>query len=96
MCWWAIASHRGPAKVAVWIRAPWSHYLFLDDPRTQRVVGEPQRRQPEVHQPICKARASPSCKEFHFPHKRAAMVVLEREAFFEQYGPGERAMNAPC
>ncbi|MEM8290506.1 GNAT family N-acetyltransferase, partial [Morganella morganii] len=32
-------AHRGPHKVACWLSAL-VHYLFLDDPRSQRVVAE--------------------------------------------------------
>lgn len=78
--------HRGPAKVAVWMRSM-SHYLFLDDPRTQRVVGEPRVDNLKFIAYL-QSQGFAKLKEFHFPHKRAAMVVLEREAFFEQYGPG--------
>lgn len=77
--------HRGPAKVAAWMRAM-SHYLFLDDPRTQRIVGEPRS---DNHKFISYLQSVgfAKLKEFNFPHKRAAMLVLEREAFFDQYGP---------
>ncbi|GAB3263186.1 GNAT family N-acetyltransferase [Chitinimonas naiadis] len=77
--------HRGPAKVVVWMRAV-SHYLFLDDPRTQRIVGEPRVDNARFIAYL-QSQGFGKLKEFNFPHKRAAMVVLEREAFAEQYGP---------
>lgn len=77
--------HRGPAKVSAWLRAT-CHYLFLDEPRTQRVVGEP--RVDNTHFiAYLQQQGFAKLKEFDFPHKRAAMMVLEREAFFGQYGP---------
>ncbi|AIR91420.1 GNAT family N-acetyltransferase [Pseudomonas cremoricolorata] len=73
---------RGPHKVASWMSAL-VHYLFLDDPRTQRVVAEPRadnQRMIEYMQ-----RQGFHCdKEFDFPHKRAALMVLGRERFFER------------
>ncbi|GLR12222.1 hypothetical protein GCM10007907_10120 [Chitinimonas prasina] len=79
------SQHRGPAKVTVWIRAI-CHYLFLDDPRTQRIVGEPRVDNVKFISYV-QSQGFAKCKEFNFPHKRAAMMLLEREAFFDQYGP---------
>jgi len=75
-------SHRGPHKVASWLTAL-THFLFLDDPRTQRVVAEPRadnaRMIGHMHS------AGFHCqKEFDFPHKRAALMMIERERFFER------------
>ncbi|CAG8870125.1 hypothetical protein PS627_03868 [Pseudomonas fluorescens] len=75
-------THRGPHKVASWLSAL-VHYLFLDDPRTQRVVAEPRAdnaRMIGYMQEQCF-----HCeKEFDFPHKRAALMILGRERFFDQ------------
>lgn len=75
-------AHRGPHKVASWLSAL-VHYLFLDDPRTQRVVAEPRadnRRMISHMQDQCF-----HCeKEFDFPHKRAALMILGRERFFQR------------
>ncbi|WP_407642425.1 GNAT family N-acetyltransferase [Arboricoccus pini] len=72
--------HQGPRKVEAWFRAL-NHYLFLDDPRTRRVVGDPRidhvrwidymQRQGLVR-----------LKEFDLPHKRSALILAERETFF--------------
>ncbi|MGY3282704.1 acetyl CoA:N6-hydroxylysine acetyl transferase [Pseudomonas fulva] len=74
--------HRGPHKVASWLRAL-VHYLFLDDPRTQRVVAEPRAdnaRMIGYMQDQCF-----HCdKVFDFPHKRAALMILGRERFFDR------------
>lgn len=75
-------SHRGPHKVASWLTAL-THFLFLDDPRTQRVVAEPRadnaRMIGHMHS------AGFYCqKEFDFPHKRAALMAIERERFFDR------------
>lgn len=75
-------NHRGPHKVASWLSAL-VHYLFLDDPRTQRVVAEPRAdnaRMISYMQNQCF-----HCeKEFDFPHKRAALMILGRERFFDR------------
>jgi RimJ/RimL family protein N-acetyltransferase len=77
-------AHRGPHKVASWMSAL-VHYLFLDDPRTQRVVAEPRAdnaRMIGYMQDQCF-----HCeKEFDFPHKRAALMILGRERFFDRCG----------
>ena len=75
-------NHRGPHKVASWLSAL-VHYLFLDDPRTQRVVAEPRadnaRMIGYMHDQCFHCE-----KEFDFPHKRAALMILGRERFFER------------
>lgn len=74
--------HRGSHKVASWLSAL-VHYLFLDDPRTQRVVAEPradnQRMIGHLHNQCFHCE-----KEFDFPHKRAALMILGRERFFDR------------
>nr|WP_314489934.1 GNAT family N-acetyltransferase [uncultured Pseudomonas sp.] len=73
---------RGPHKVASWMTAL-VHYLFLDDPRTQRVVAEPRadnQRMIDYLQGV----GFHCDKAFDFPHKRAALMVLGRERFFDR------------
>lgn len=74
--------HRGPHKVASWLAAL-THYLFLDDPRTQRVVAEPRADNAKMIGYMQGQRFHCE-KEFDFPHKRAALMVLGRERFFER------------
>lgn len=74
--------HRGPHKVASWLSAL-VHYLFLDDPRTQRVVAEPRADNGKMIGYMQGQRFHCE-KEFDFPHKRAALMVLGRERFFER------------
>ncbi|WP_394558367.1 GNAT family N-acetyltransferase [Aquipseudomonas alcaligenes] len=75
-------SHRGPHKVASWLSAL-THYLFLDDPRTQRVVAEPRADNAKMIGHM-QAQGYHKAKEFDFPHKRAALMVQSREVFFER------------
>lgn len=73
-------AHRGPHKVAAWLGAL-VHYLFLDEQRTQRIVCEPRADNARMIQHL-QALGFAKYKTFDFPHKRAALMVLEREAFF--------------
>ncbi|WP_274425624.1 GNAT family N-acetyltransferase [Chelativorans sp. YIM 93263] len=60
-----------------------THYLFLDEPRTHRIVGEPRAS----HQKMLSYTAEMAydkVKEFDFPHKRAALVCCERDRFFRE------------
>jgi siderophore synthetase component len=61
-----------------------AHYLFLDDARTQRLVGEPRIDQARVRS----WSASTPWEEWgevQFPHKRAVLMVLTRERFFAEF-----------
>ena len=58
------------------------HFLFLDDPRTRKVMAEPRH---DNHKVLRYAEASKGwkrLKEFDFPHKRAALLECRREGFF--------------
>jgi RimJ/RimL family protein N-acetyltransferase len=75
-------NHRGPHKVASWLSAL-THYLFLDDPRTQRVVAEPRADNAKMIG-YMQEQGFYCEKEFDFPHKRAALMVIGRERFFDR------------
>jgi len=77
-------THRGPHKVASWLSAL-THYLFLDDPRTQHVVAEPRADNDKMIGYL-QAQGFYREKTFDFPHKRAALMKVGREAFFEGAG----------
>lgn len=71
---------RGRAHVSAWLPSL-VHFMFLDDARTQRIVGEPRA---DHHQQIRNLDRSgfAKVKEFDFPHKRAMLVMLLRERYF--------------
>ena len=70
----------GRARTAAWLRAL-THFLFLDDVRTAKVVGEPNA----AHRKLLRYAdelAYRKVKEFDFPHKRAALMHCDRADFF--------------
>ena len=72
--------YRGKKWITAWLPSL-MHFIFLDDPRTQRIVGEPRASH---HQQIRNLDRSgfAKVKHFNFPHKRAMLVMLTRERFF--------------
>lgn len=70
----------GAARTQAWLRAL-NHYMFLLDPRTRRLVGEP-RADNEAVIWLAQTVGYRKLKEFDFPHKRAALLMCTRESFF--------------
>jgi RimJ/RimL family protein N-acetyltransferase len=58
-----------------------SHYLFLADCRTQRIVIEPRADNDKMLRSLARCGYA-LLKEFDFPHKRAVLGMLLRERFF--------------
>ena len=73
--------HRGHGRH--WFESM-AHFCFLDDPRTQRLVGEPRIDQARVRS-WAKTTAWREQGEIQLPHKRAALMVLTREDFFASF-----------
>jgi RimJ/RimL family protein N-acetyltransferase len=73
---------RGKPFVTAWMPSI-SHYLFLDDCRTRRVVIEPRSDNHKMIRNLAKCGYA-NLKEFDFPHKRAMLGMLLRERFFAE------------
>ncbi|RZA02903.1 MAG: N-acetyltransferase [Proteobacteria bacterium] len=58
------------------------HFLFLDDPRTRRIMAEPRSDNRKVLRYVEVFPVWKKLKEFDFPHKRAALIEGKREIFF--------------
>ena len=76
------AAYRGKDFVSAWLPSI-SHYLFLDDCRTQRVVIEPRADNLKMRRNLQRSGYA-FIKEFDFPHKRAVLGSLLRERFFAE------------
>ncbi|MEE1673516.1 GNAT family N-acetyltransferase [Agarivorans aestuarii] len=59
-------------------------YCFLDEAKTQRVMGEPRADNHRVVS-ITERLGLEKQFEFDFPHKRAALLQCDRQRFFTQY-----------
>lgn len=59
------------------------HYIFLADPRTERIMGEPRIDNDKILKYLLLFNAWKKIKEFDFPHKRAALVECSRKRFFQ-------------
>lgn len=71
---------RGKEWIVAWLPSL-MHYIFLDDSRTQRIVGEPRASHHQQIRNLDKSGFA-KVKHFDFPHKRALLVMLLRERFF--------------
>ncbi|ACK52226.1 putative siderophore biosynthesis protein [Methylocella silvestris BL2] len=71
---------RGKAWITAWLPSL-MHFMFLDDPRTQRILGEPAAAHAQQIRNLERSGFA-KVKHFNFPHKRALLVMLLRERFF--------------
>ncbi|WP_431323509.1 GNAT family N-acetyltransferase [Rhizobium sp. YTU87027] len=72
--------YRGKKWISAWLPSL-MHFIFLDDPRTRRIVGEPRASHEQQIRNLDRSGFS-KIKHFDFPHKRALLVMLSRERFF--------------
>ncbi|KAF9231745.1 acyl-CoA N-acyltransferase [Melanogaster broomeanus] len=72
---------RGWERAQAWQRSI-IHYLFLADPRTERVMAEPNAQNPAMLQVSLDATMHIATL-FDFPYKRSALTFVPRERFFK-------------
>lgn len=58
------------------------HFLYIDDPRTRKIMAEPRHDNQKVLKYAEASIGWTKLKEFDFPHKRAALLENRREVFF--------------
>ncbi|EFP78079.1 uncharacterized protein PGTG_04035 [Puccinia graminis f. sp. tritici CRL 75-36-700-3] len=75
------SAHRGPHRVRSWLPSL-LHHIFSDDERTQRIVSEPDHRNLKMITYL-EEYGFKKMKEFDMGHKIAAIMVIERKAFWE-------------
>lgn len=59
-----------------------NHLMYLEDVRTRRLVAEPRADNQKVLKYVKIVPGWTFVKEFDFPHKRAALLMANREKFF--------------
>ncbi|WP_417686799.1 GNAT family N-acetyltransferase [Roseibium sp.] len=74
--------HLGRVKTGAWLRGL-AHYLFLDCPMTENIMGEPRVDNAKLLT-YADALAYEKVKEFDFPHKRSALMRCRRDRFFAE------------
>ena len=74
--------HLGKVKTGAWLRGL-AHYLFLDCPLTENILGEPRVDNAKLLS-YADSLAYEKLKEFDFPHKRSALMCCRRERFFAE------------
>lgn len=74
---------RGADYITTWLPSL-MHYMFLAEPRTQALVGEPAASHAQQLRNLTRSGFA-RVKEFDFAHKRAVLVRLERDYFFKAH-----------
>lgn len=75
-------SVRGPRFVDAWLGGL-SHYAYLAEPRTTRLVLEPRHDNQRLFRHLERLGLS-RLRDFDFPHKRASLVMGHRDRFFRE------------
>jgi RimJ/RimL family protein N-acetyltransferase len=74
-------SARGADYITAWLPSL-MHYMFLVEPRTQAIVGEPATSHTQQLRNLTRSGFA-RVKDFDFVHKRATLIRLERDYFFK-------------
>ncbi|BGP20475.1 hypothetical protein JCM10213v2_008636 [Rhodosporidiobolus nylandii] len=76
------SAHRGPHRIRAWMPSL-CHYCFLDDPRTNRVLCEPNEKNGKIIQYL-ESIGFKRHGSVTFPHKVSALMILEKKDFYAQ------------
>lgn len=76
------SAHRGPHRVRAWLPSL-CHYIFLAEPKTERVVSEPDARNERMWTYL-QGVGFKEWKDVDMGHKVAKVMVLEREEFYRR------------
>ncbi|WP_205962174.1 GNAT family N-acetyltransferase [Paracoccus siganidrum] len=73
---------RGADYLTAWLPSL-MHYMFLAEPRCDAILGEPRANHEQQLRNLTRSGFA-RLRNFDFTHKRAALVRLERQHFFEE------------
>lgn len=76
------SAHRGPHRVKSWLPSL-VHYIFTDDPRTQRVISEPNHLNLKMIKYL-ESFGFKNSGEVDMGHKIAALMILDRGEFWKR------------
>ncbi|WP_348672926.1 GNAT family N-acetyltransferase [uncultured Abyssibacter sp.] len=71
----------GHVHARAWINSV-CHFMWLDEARTHRLVGEPRADNAGLLKYLASTPGWRKVREFDFPHKRAALLMCDRQTFF--------------
>ncbi|GAA5865966.1 hypothetical protein JCM1840_003360 [Sporobolomyces johnsonii] len=74
------SAHRGPHRIRAWMPSL-CHYCFLSDPRTQRVLCEPNEKNAKIISYL-ESVGFKRHGSVTFPHKTSALMILDRAEFY--------------
>ncbi|EGG01975.1 uncharacterized protein MELLADRAFT_38815 [Melampsora larici-populina 98AG31] len=74
------SDHRGPHRVKSWLPSL-AHYIFNDEPRTERIVSEPDCRNSKMISYL-ESFGFKKTAEVDMGHKVAALMILDRDEFW--------------
>lgn len=61
-----------------------THFLLLSDPRTEKIMGEPRADNKNLLKYVTSTAGWHQAGEVKFPHKTAALLQCDRDAFFKE------------
>ncbi|GAA5833640.1 hypothetical protein JCM11251_003191 [Rhodosporidiobolus azoricus] len=74
------SAHRGPHRIRAWMPSL-AHYCFLSEPRTQRVLCEPNEKNGKIISYL-ESIGFKRHGSVTFPHKTSALMILDKADFY--------------